>query len=695
MPHKKVKKVRGNASRYISRRRAIRKLGLSLPTFRRLCIYKGIYPRDPGPTRKKLSKSRKLKIYYYKKEINHLDHDPIVPALRRQIIYAKKYMHLLNCGKWLEARKLEVNKPTIPLDHVIKERYPTFTDALRDLDDCLTLIFSLSYLGGSKRLKEEDVRICSTLGLEFKNYVVKTRCLRKVFVTIKGFYYQVNIMDAPITWSEPFKFIQTIPDKVDIRIINAFYQFYRVLLKFVLAHLYRTAGLIYPPKINAEENDLDSGLSEMVVESSLESLVKEVNEKRVVYIPPAKSNKGDRKRLLEQVELLVDSKKNRQEEPEIGREVEEPAGSGSRGATAIKRDPAWQSDTGSQQVGQPDSGSQQAEQPVALKGSQRNSSRNDIESIEPAEGKHRDHATDDPGVVSNSVCSLQEAQDDGVEWAEVDGRADVMKTLFSECFFFLSRETPKSSLDFVIKSCGGHCGWDQYGHGKSHLCEKNSKITHQIVDKPIQYTKITEGRIYVQPQWIYDSINRGKLLNIEDYSPGKQLPPHLSPFVVYDGSEYMPDEARKTLVEDGLINPPSTDIKSTDDGVTARDSEDEPDEEYELYKAEIEAEFRGMKLSEYMKSRYDDSENSSFADKGAVRVKKKISEAGKIKTTPVSEREVENERKKLAMSLLSKKDRKRYEALSRETRRRSNEIKILESKNAKLTGKGRRLAEKS
>lgn len=67
-------------------------------------------------------------------------HDPLVDKFREHKAWKMKL-------KKAKARKLKdkverliKNEPKYTLIHLIKERYPTFMDAIRDLDDAVTMI---------------------------------------------------------------------------------------------------------------------------------------------------------------------------------------------------------------------------------------------------------------------------------------------------------------------------------------------------------------------------------------------------------------------------------------------------------------------------------------------------------------------------------------------------------------------------
>jgi pescadillo len=81
--------------------------------------------------------------------------------------------------------------PKYTLSHVIKERYPTFVDALRDLDDALCLISLFANLPQHQTLEisKQDIETCGKLVKEFMLYCTVTQCFKKAFFSIKGIYY--------------------------------------------------------------------------------------------------------------------------------------------------------------------------------------------------------------------------------------------------------------------------------------------------------------------------------------------------------------------------------------------------------------------------------------------------------------------------------------------------------------------------
>ncbi len=102
------------------------------------------------------------------------------------------------------------------------------------------------------------------------------------------------------------------------------------------------------------------------------------------------------------------------------------------------------------------------------------------------------------------------------------------QNLFKNKTFFLNRETPIHSLQWMILAFGGQIETDV----------DSLRVTHHIMDRPLKTPIAT--REYVVPQWIYDCINNSILLPVASYKPGEPAPAHLSPFVDNREEGYIP-----------------------------------------------------------------------------------------------------------------------------------------------------------
>jgi pescadillo protein len=89
-------------------------------------------------------------------------------------------------------------------------RYPTFIDAVRDIDDALCMIFLFSSLPSNSRLPPELIENCTRLSAEWQLYILHKQSLRKAFLSIKGVYYQAEVMDQTVTWLVPYQFTQNV-----------------------------------------------------------------------------------------------------------------------------------------------------------------------------------------------------------------------------------------------------------------------------------------------------------------------------------------------------------------------------------------------------------------------------------------------------------------------------------------------------
>ncbi|XP_061585968.1 pescadillo [Cololabis saira] len=275
----KKKFERGSATNYITRNSARKKLQLGLADFRRLCILKGIYPHEPKHKKKVNKGSTAPRTFYLLKDIRFLLHEPIVGKFREYKIFVRKLKRAYGKTEWSSVERLKENKPTYKLDHIVKERYPTFIDALRDIDDALCMGFLFSTFARTGKCHVQTIQLCRRLTVEWMNYVIASRALRKVFISIKGIYYQAEVMGQLITWLVPYQFSHDHPTDVDYRVMATFTEFYTTLMGFVNFRLYHSLNLIYPPKLDSkaeselkEENEDDYAMDSESYSEKLSAL---------------------------------------------------------------------------------------------------------------------------------------------------------------------------------------------------------------------------------------------------------------------------------------------------------------------------------------------------------------------------------------------------------------------------------------
>ncbi|KAI1871949.1 uncharacterized protein JN550_004152 [Neoarthrinium moseri] len=521
----KKKGESGAAKNYITRTQAVKKLQISLPDFRKLCIWKGIFPREPNNRRKASKSATASTTFYYAKDIQYLLHEPLLQKFRDQKVLEKKISKALGRGDVSDAARLERNasrpektgKPAYTLDHLIRERYPTFVDALRDLDDALSMLFLFANLPSTSSVPAKMIARCERLCLEFQHYMIVSQSLRKSFLSIKGIYYQATIQGEDILWLVPYKFNQRVVGDIDFRIMGTFVQFYMTLLKFVNFRLYSSIGLVYPPKFDQKKDDSAAELGAFTIEGNHATAIQEA---------PAHA-------------------------PATGGETEK--------AT----DPATQAAVNKLIK-------QMKDTEVEAKSTE----------ADAASAEKEDEAT-------NSIDKFEPAAPGGDVLPQPTHSGSDPSSLFANCTFYLSRETPRQPLEFILKAFGcKRVGWDAVlGEGAYTTNERDPSITHQIVDRPVVQAVAEEGngednqtsqklepnqrmpgRVYVQPQWVWDSVNDEELKRPDLYAPGAQLPPHLSPFVQSTHGGYDP-----TI--------PLEDQQPEEEALADSDEEEEEDEE--------------------------------------------------------------------------------------------------------------------
>ncbi|KAI5950586.1 NOP7 [Candida margitis] len=592
----------GNAKNFITRTQAIKRLQISLADFRRLCIFKGIYPREPRNKKKANKGSTAPVTFYYTKDIQYLLHEPVLDKFRQHKTFAKKLQRALGKGEISSASKLEQNRPKYKLNHIIKERYPTFLDALRDLDDPLNMLFLFSNMPATDRVSTKVVGDAEKLCNQWLAYIAKERLLKKVFVSIKGVYYQATVKGQEIRWLIPYKFPTNIPTDVDFRIMLTFLEFYSTLLNFVMYKLYNESGLIYPPQIDTNKLKGVGGLTSYVLQS--------------------KDSKNN--------DLLLKQQKT-EEKNEVGKNLSQ-----SEIQKAIEAD----QETGNEEEdGQIEEGADGNVEEVELDTFQDNSTTKSADTL-----------------IQPSKFSSPTSQ------------------LFSKFIFYIGREVPLDILEFVILSCGGSVISEislddlKLNDPKAYEQLNLDSITHQICDRNKVLQKVP-GRTYVQPQWVFDCVNKQELISVSSYAPGETLPPHLSPWG--DAGGYDPNAEAKSQAGEGENNVEESEEEEEDEEVEVESGDEDQDEEEEdeeededlTAQKELEMEVAGEKFSE----------------------QKEEPKAKKQKTKSTTS--TEDEAKELAKIMMTNKQKKLYKKMQ-------YGIDKKETRNKELTKKKKQLEKK-
>lgn len=476
----------------------------------------------------------------------------MLAKFRQQKALSKKIARSLGRGDVSDASRIEKNNaPRMTLDHIVKERYPTFVDALRDLDDCLSLLFLFANLPSTTNVPPKTIALCQRLTQEFQHYLITSHSLRKSFLSIKGIYYQATIQGQDIMWLVPYRFVQRTTPDVDYRIMATFVEFYTTMLGFVNFRLYTSIGLVYPPKYDAKSDERGAELAAYTLEG------KKVGEEPKAI--EAGSESADEAAPAKEIQDKVDA---------------------------------------------------------ALKDAQKEDGAEALAEAEQVEKEdNEESAVDSFKPVAPEADTLPQPAASGDEAA----------SLFAPYTFFISREAPRTPLEFLLRAFGcKRIAWDAVlGEGAFTHDELDPRITHQIVDRPplpesslppqpknpnaengteaaptVRPGQKVPGRIYVQPQWVWDCVNEGRIVRPDLYAPGATLPPHLSPWVKPKKGEYDPrvalteqeeeGEAERHAEEEEEEEEESGSEEGSENGMDVDEEEDDEDEEEQSEEEKVE-----------------------------------------------------------------------------------------------------------
>lgn len=478
---------------------------------------------------------------------------------------------------------------------------------------------------------------------------------------------------------------------VDFRVMRSFLEFYKTLLGFVFYKLYADVGLVYPPPLDLKKDAMGGGVDAYRLQpvggpsASMDVDAKADGKKK------KKVDLGDGKVLTsKQVQKTIASMEVEDEE-EGGEEAVEGNAKDVAEPLAIAK----------------------AVSTVAA-GGPLDDTLPSTEEFIPQPSKT---STTDPS--SSNLITLHAL-------ANLPTSTSKSSKLFEPYVFFISRESPRHVLEFVIKSFGGVVGWPATcGSGSPLENEDDERVTHVVIDRPLPDPmsdvdkERRRKRKYVQPQWVVDCVNAGKILLEDAYAQGKTLPPHLSPFNAEGEGAYDPlapvpgmekalaeldemedeeegeedEEAEDSEEEEGedvSMAPPQPDEKSKKrhrrgkKAATAALQVSNPTDADAIRKAELEAERLGIEPAEFdkvLEKAAATNQKKQAADEDESEGEERAKE-----TAPGGGASEEN----MAKMLLSSKKRKLYNLMKRTNARKEEEKNRLQQKKIEIAKQKKR-----
>jgi pescadillo protein len=544
---KQKKNLSGLEATFIGRSKCLKKLQITLKDFRRLCILKGIYPREP---RGRTPGNKKGQVFYHIKDVKALAHEPLLAKFREFRAFMKKVRKAAGRNEKDEAARKESFAPTYSLHHLVRERYPRFVDALSDLDDALALIYLFAALPSAGRVAAKVTKKAQSLAAQWGAYCSTTSAITKSFVSVKGVYFEASIQNTQVCWVIPHSYTQNIPTDVDFRVMTTFFEFYETLLGFVLFKLYNDIGVRYPLPVTSA----DVSESSHMLSANLKVLKKVLN--------------GAGNAASNAVEEAVEKQAGGDDKMEV--------------VASTKRDKLKTIDQALQQIDE-----------------------SDDEDMDEAEDD-----VDISGPLKDALESMNNEQDSSIGAAmTLDDEASKRKRLFAGLTFFISREVPKGYLELICLAYGGKVGWE--GNDSPVNVKDSSITHHIVdrPKLPSSYDDLPKSREFIQPQWLLDSANFSFLLPTSRYAVGAELPPHLSPWIDNAEEGYTPAYAEEIeclkngtempsrsgdnqpadeTVESDAESSESSDSDDEEEKVMEEDEQEESEEEEEEDEKQIE-----------------------------------------------------------------------------------------------------------